>query len=55
MDKGKDSKSKLKSLMQYLALTGGREKVSLTLLSFAVWCSISVVSWPPSMPSSTRS
>jgi hypothetical protein len=37
MDKEKQtSKSQLKALIQYLAVTGGREKVIYTLLSYVV-------------------
>ena len=55
MDKAKDnSKSNLKSLIQYLALTGGREKVLLTLFSCAVSYNTFVVSLPPNMQSSTN-
>lgn len=46
--------SKIKSLIKYLAMTGGREKVQIVKLSFAVSCNISADSWLPSMPSSTR-
>lgn len=45
MDKGKDAKSKLKSLIEYLAKTGGREKVHYALFSYAGWCSISADTW----------
>lgn len=46
MDKSKDHpKDKIHSLIKYLAMTGGREKVSTLLFSYVVWFSISVVSW----------
>lgn len=51
----KDSpKSNLKSLIQYLALTGGREKVLLTLFSCVVWSNISVGFSPQNIQSNTK-
>ena len=51
MDKNKDipkgtppPKEKLKSLIQYLAMSGGREKVDTILFRCAVLFNISVVS-----------
>jgi hypothetical protein len=46
MNNSKDnSKDKLKSLIKYLAMSGGREKVPHSLFSFAVLCNIFVDSW----------